>query len=82
VVALDSTLSLEEVGELVGHSADWVKRRITGFEHLKVGRSVRFTTEQAGAFIRSFTVSPGDGNDDDDTDPLRDQSSKSKNRRK
>lgn len=81
-MALDTTLSLDEVGELVGHSADWVKRRLPEFEHLKVGRSVRFTTEQAEGFIRSFVVRPGsDVNDDDDeTDPLTEQSSQSKAR--
>lgn len=81
-MALDTTLSLDDVGELVGHSGDWVKRRLEKFEHLKVGRSVRFTTEQAEKFVRSFVVRPGSGDDADGSDPLRDQSSKSRNRRK
>lgn len=79
---LDTTLSLDEVGDLVGHSADWVKRRLEKFEHLRVGRSIRFTTEQAETFVRSFVVRPGSDATDDEGDPLRDQSSKSRNRRK
>lgn len=80
-MALDTTLSLDEVGNLVGRSADWVKRRLEKFEHLRVGRQIRFTTEQADRFVRSFTVRPG-SDTDDEGDPLRDQSSKSRNRRK
>lgn len=79
---LDATLSLDEVGELVGHSGDWVKRRISEFEHLRPGRSIRLTTEQAEKFVRSFIVRPGSDAGEEETDPLRDQSTGSKSRRK
>lgn len=78
----DEYHSLDEVAEAVGHGADWVKRRVRDFEHMKVGRVIRFSTEQAEAFIRTFVVQPGSDTEDNETDPLRDQSSKSRNRRK
>jgi hypothetical protein len=73
--SLDGTLSLKEVGALIGRSADWVLRRIDEHEHLEVGRSYRFTPEQAEAFVASFTVRPAHTNvgATDTTDPLRDR---------
>lgn len=77
----DNYHSLDDVAESVGKSADWVKRKLPGFEHQRVGRSIRFTTEQAEMFIDTFTVRPGSDTDDGDGDPLRDQSTRSKNRK-
>jgi hypothetical protein len=81
-VALEPNLSLDEVGFLVGKSGDWVKKRIANFEHSKVGRTRSFTPEQAEAFRSSFIRPVGSDGEGDGTDPLRDQSSKSRNRRK
>ncbi|MEU2199683.1 hypothetical protein [Isoptericola sp. NPDC019482] len=52
------TISLEEMAENTGHTADWVKRQIAarGFEHTRFGREIRFTTEQAQAFVRAYSV--------------------------
>lgn len=66
------TFSVEEVAEAVGKGPEWVMRRLKGFTHLKVGRTPRFTPEQAEAFVQSFTIRPGnDSPDDDGEDPLR-----------
>lgn len=83
-MSIDTTLSPADLAALVEKSADWVERRVNAgeFEHLRVGRSMRFTTDQAEAFIRSFTVRPGDGMPSAPVaDPLRDQTSRSRNRR-
>lgn len=83
------TLSPADVAALLGeeeHTPEWVKRTVNrgGHEYLRVGRSMRFTPDQAEAFIRSFTVHPDGGSSkhDDEKDPLRSQTSKSKSRRK
>jgi hypothetical protein len=84
-MSLDTTLSPADVAALVEKSADWVERRVNAgeFEHLRVGRSMRFTTDQAETFIRSFTVRPdGEPGAEQAADPLRSQSSRSRNRRK
>jgi len=84
-VSLDTTLSPADVAALVEKSADWVERRVNAgeFEHLRVGRSMRFTTDQAETFIRSFTVRPDAApGPEPDADPLRSQSARSRNRRK
>lgn len=84
-MTLDTTLSPGDVGGLVDRSADWVERQVNAgeFEHLRVGRSMRFTTDQAEAFIRSFTVRPmGNSAPGSEQDPLRSQTSKSRNRSK
>jgi len=84
-MSLDMTLSPADVAALVDKSTDWVERQVNAgkFEHLKVGRSMRFTTDQAEAFIRSFTVRPDDASEpEQDADPLRSQSARSRNRRK
>jgi len=59
-MSIDKTLSPADVAELVDKAPDWVKRRVNAgkYEHLRVGRSMRFTPEQADAFIRSFTALP------------------------
>lgn len=84
-MSLDTTLSSADVANLVDKSADWVERRVNAgeFEHLRVGRSMRFTTDQAETFIQSFTVRPGSTpGTDPEADPLRSQSTRSKNRHK
>jgi hypothetical protein len=77
-------LTPAEVGAaLKERSADWVARQVNagGFEHLRVGGSMRFTLEQAEAFIASFKVGAG-GEAVAETDPMRSQTSRSRNRRK
>lgn len=86
-MTIDTTLSPADVAGLVDKSADWVERRVNAgeFEHLRIGRSMRFTSEQAEAFIRSFTVRPdGAPSPEVEQDPLREQTgpSRSRNRRK
>lgn len=87
-MTVEPTLSPADVAALLGgeeHSAAWVKRVVNGgsYEYLRVGRSMRFTPEQADAFIRSFTVRPSDDSSPaPEQDPLRSQTSKSKNRSK
>lgn len=79
------TYSTTEVGAAVKRSADWVERRVNGgdCEYLRVGRSVRFTPDQAEAFIRSFTIRPdGAAAPEPEADALRSQTSRSRNRRK
>jgi hypothetical protein len=80
-----ATFSLEDVCEALGKSADWTTRRIAERKapHLRVGRTIRFTAEQAAAFIESFTVTEDDTDtapDEDDGDPLRSQTSRSRSR--
>lgn len=85
-----ATLSTDELAVLVGKSGDWVERRVAreGHEHLRVGRAMRFTGEQAEAFIDSFTVRPADAGasaapeppTDPRSDPLGTQSSRSRSR--
>jgi hypothetical protein len=81
---IGETVSIDDLAERLEKSADWIRRRVPKFEHLRVGRSIRFTPAQAETFIRSFAVLPGgdSGDDADGSDPLREQSSKSRNRRK
>lgn len=84
-MSVEATLSPADLGALIDKSADWVERRVNGgdHEHLRVGRSMRFTPEQADSFIRSFTARPaGSPSAAPDSDPLRSQSSRSRNRRK
>jgi len=85
-MTVEKTLSPAELGALIGDkAADWVERRVNGgeYEHLRVGRSMRFTPEQADAFIRSFTVRPGsDTTPEPENDPLRSQSPRSRNSHK
>lgn len=84
-MTLPETFTPAEVGAaLKEKSADWVERRVNAgdFEHLRVGRSMRFTADQAEAFISTFKVRPHDDDPEPDGDPLRSQSSRSKNRRK
>lgn len=84
-MTVDRTLSPADVGALLGDkSADWVQRRVNGGQHahLRVGHSMRFTPEQAEAFIRSFSVDPAAGPfSAGDADPMRSQTSRSRNRR-
>lgn len=80
-MTIETTLSLDEAAELVDKSPDWLKRRLSTFEHLRIGRSIRFTPDQAEALVRSFTVRPRPQADPaPDADPLRSQTSKSRNR--
>lgn len=87
-MTVEPTLSPADVAALLGgeeHSAAWVKRVVNGgsYEYLRVGRSMRFTVEQADAFIRSFTVrSDGDSPAKPEEDDLRSQTGRSKNRSK
>lgn len=86
-MTVEKTLSPADVAALLGeeHSADWVKRTVNRgtYPHLRVGRSMRFTVEQADAFIRSFTVRPGDSSSSAaEKDDLRSQTGRSKNRSK
>jgi hypothetical protein len=81
------TYSASDVGAAVKRSADWIERLVKGgkYEYLRVGRSMRFTPEQAEALIQSFTIRPGDGTElepGEEADPLREQTSRSRNRRK
>lgn len=54
------TLSLEHIARSVERSTDWVRRQLKerGLEHSRFGRQIRFTPEQAEAFVRAFTVNP------------------------
>ena len=87
-MSVEATLSPADIAALLGgeeHSADWVKRTVNrgDYEYLRVGRSMRFTVEQADAFIRSFTVRPGDPSSPaPEKDDLRSQTGRSKNRSK
>lgn len=84
MTSLEETFTPAEVGAaLKEKSADWVARRVNaeGFKHLRVGGSMRFTREQAEAFIRSFETST-DGEAAAAADPMASQTSRSRNRRK
>jgi hypothetical protein len=86
-MTVEPTLSPADVAALLGgeeHSAAWVKRVVNAgsYEYLRVGRSMRFTVEQADAFIRSFTVRPDGGSPAPEKDELRSQTGRSKNRTK
>lgn len=86
-MTVEPTLSPADVAALLGgkeHSAAWVKRVVNGgsYEYLRVGRSMRFTVEQADAFIRSFTVRPDGDSPAPERDELQSQTGRSKNRSK
>lgn len=83
-VSIETTLSVDDVAAIVDRSPDWIKRRAPKFEHLRVGRSIRFTPDQAEAFVRSFTVRPAESGAPPvgEADPLREQTSKSRSRSK
>lgn len=74
------TISLEEMAENTGHTADWLKRQIAakGFEYTRFGREIRFTTAQAEALVRAYMANHGGSNRPEFDDPLRTQTSRSR----
>lgn len=53
-------LTTAEVAETFGRSAEWVQQqcRSKKWPHVKVGKTYRFTVEQAEEIIRLLTVVP------------------------
>lgn len=74
------TLSAAEVGAMVNQAPSTVRRRVNrgDLRYLRVGREVRFTEDQADAYIRSFTVDPDVAVVE--PDDLREQTSRSRRR--
>ncbi|MCP2265534.1 hypothetical protein ACFQHV_01175 [Promicromonospora thailandica] len=87
-----TTLSAADLGALINKSGDWVERKVirAGHEHLRVGREMRFTDDQAETFIRSFTTrtevtdgpAPATPTAVPAEDPLLSQSTRSRRRHK